>query len=240
MVKKRHSAASVPKAAKHPKASSCGVEGLITSTDIGSDVSTSPGTSGEGFANTMSLRLQKEMQFDVETADIFSRCGIAKSLFTLKEQGFQISEEDPLLLVGVDPNTAAARDYFDSGNYGLPAASPGHLPWPGGAAVVAAAAVAMPAGVAAGRPYAFGRFLASFPNVVDLSDGLMNAFSVSNPEVLYDLGLAVQQTVQFRRLGPTMAGMLPGRVAEDGLLRIVTLDSFRGPPRRHRGFNRTV
>merc|ERR1712217_952806 len=105
-----------------------------------------------------------------------------------------------------------------------------------GGAVAAAAAGAMPAGVAAGRPHAFGRFLATQPHVHDRSNGFLNVFYVTNTESLHNLAQAVQREQQFRRLGPIMAAMVPGRVLEPSLLQVLALESFRGPPQLYNGF----
>lgn len=41
------------------------------------------------------------------------------------------TEDDPLLLIAPNMNDQDSIAYWNSGNYGLPAASPGARPWPG-------------------------------------------------------------------------------------------------------------
>lgn len=213
---------------------------------VGSDEeSTSPRSGGDTALDATSPedlqalagRLTHEMQFDHWLATLCAKTGVAQILCNMKDQGEAISEGDPLLIIGVDPTDATARAYFDSGNYGLNVFDPGYLAWPGGAPIPGGA---MPAGVAAGPPHAFGRFLAMQPDVHDRSHGLFNVFYVANLERLHNVAPAVQREAQFRRLGPVVAGMNPGRVVEPPLLQVLTLDSFRGPPRLYVHFNQTV
>ena len=120
------------------------------------DDTNSPGTSEGSYASSQSQhhllaeRLCNEMAFEPTLAASYTESGLAARLLSLKDAGFCIGEGDPLLLVGVDTNSADSRAFFDGGNYALPMGSPGYLPWPGGAPV-AFAAGALPAGVAAGQ-----------------------------------------------------------------------------------------
>ena len=195
---------------------------------VGSDEeSTSPRSGGDTALDATSPedlqalagRLTHEMQFDHWLATLCAKTGVAQILCNMKDNGCHcpgVLRQWQLWLKRIRswlPGLAWRRTY----SWG-----------------------SMPAGVAAGPPHAFGRFLAMQPDVHDRSHGLFNVFYVANLERLHNVAPAVQREAQFRRLGPVVAGMNPGRVVEPPLLQVLTLDSFRGPPGLYIHFNQTV
>mmetsp|Transcript_26585 Transcript_26585/g.52056 ORF Transcript_26585/g.52056 Transcript_26585/m.52056 type:complete len:242 (+) Transcript_26585:99-824(+) len=184
-------------------------------------------------------RLKNEMQFDESLASMLARSGTAAALLALKDQGYTCSEGDPILVIGVDTTSDAARRYFEGGNYGLLAALPGALLWPGGGAAVLHGGV-LPAGVVAGEPHALGNFVVAQHGVRDLSDGLLTVFHVANLEALDMVATAVKTAEQFRRVGPVFGNLITpgGHVDQPALVKVLLLESMAGPPRRYESFNR--
>lgn len=171
-------------------------------------------------------RLMEEMQFEPELAKEFCRSGAAAHILRLKDSGFVISESDPLIIISADLSDPASVSYFNNGNYGLPADTPGGLAWPGG--VPPAAADPLPAGMAMKPPAALGRFLATLDGVRELSLGSNIVFYVKDMGVLHGLPPKLIREPQFRRIGPVMAA-LTGNEPEDDLVRVYTLDRMTGP-----------
>ncbi len=171
--------------------------------------------------------------FDRELATSFQLCGGAKELVCLLQSGFKFSESDPLLLLIPDLNEANSIHYFNNGNFGLP----GGPLWPGGAPPVGGAA--LPVGIDAAPPHALGRFISRQQGVQDKSHGAFLVFYVDNMENLYHLHGVLQSSNQFRRIGAAIAALF-GVPVEPALLRVVTLDNIRGPPRLYLNFNQTA
>ena len=171
-------------------------------------------------------RLMEEMAFEPEMAEEFCKSGAAAHILKLKDSGFVISESDPLIIISADPADPASVSYFNNGNYGLPAGTPGGLVWPGG--VPPAAADPLPAGMAMKPPAALGRFLAKLDGVRELSLGSNIVFYVKDMGVLHTLPPLLIREPQFRRIGPVMSA-LTGNAAEDDLVRVYTLDKMSGP-----------
>jgi len=175
--------------------------------------------------------------FSEESAEICTWSGLAANLLQLKDDGFKISEGDPLLLIECDVNDPSAVAYFESGNYGLPVGSPGHVPCPGCLPPVVGGPLA--AGVAAGPPHALGQFITAQPGVQEKSRGGLNLFYIKDLTTLSSVITAVQSQAQFRRKGPVFAGAM-GVAVEPPLLQFTLLTNMSGPPQHYVNFNQTA
>jgi hypothetical protein len=183
--------------------------------------------------------LVEDWSFPEELARQFQDCGAAGWLIELAAGGFEISEGDPLLVGVVNVADADSVAYASQGNYGLAAGSPGHLPWPGGAAPALGAP--LPAGVAAAPPHALASFIRSMPGVVDKADGVSGlVFYVENNCRLHEIPLRLQGTNQFRRLGPQVSGFFGAAVDHPELVRFYTLDRMNWPPQAYPSFTKTA
>lgn len=186
--------------------------------------------------NSIASRLVNEMEFPEDLAVSAAFQGIATTLLRLRDENFQISESDPLLLLVVDISDNNSIYYANNGVYGLPAVALGSMPWPGGAPPLAGAP--LPAGMAQAPPFALGKFIAAAPNVAELSNGGFNVFFVKDLESLHDIPGLLGAQPQFRRLGPGIAQMF-AVAPHPQLVRFFTLDKISGPPREYRNFNQS-
>mmetsp|Transcript_32404 Transcript_32404/g.50474 ORF Transcript_32404/g.50474 Transcript_32404/m.50474 type:complete len:222 (-) Transcript_32404:282-947(-) len=193
--------------------------------------------SEDGLRSDVRSRLVKEMQFPEDLAEVCERIGTGCHLLRLLDEGFTMSERDPLLFLVPDLHNEESLHYFNNGNFGLPPGSPGSLPWPGG--VPPAAHDPLPAGVVQRPPFALGRFISSQPGVQDLSHGSMLLFYVENLEFLFWLSSRIQDQRQFRRIGPQVAADF-GVAAHEPLIRAYTLDRLRGPSMLYPNFAHTA
>ena len=119
----------------------------------------------------------------------------AAHILRLKDSGFVISESDPLIIICADLTDPASVSYFNKGNYGLPAGTPGGLLWPGGGPP---AADPLLAGMAMKPPAALDRFLAKLDGVRELSLGINIVFNVKDMRVLHKLPPLLISEPQFR------------------------------------------
>jgi hypothetical protein len=173
--------------------------------------------------------LQHEFEFPFEMAQQLANCpvGTGARLLTLKREGFEPTEEDPLLVVVIDPNNASSVAFANTGNYGLPAGAPGLVPWPGGAAPVHGGV--LPVGVVAAPPSALGRFISQQPRVTDKSAGGFTLFHLVNNGAVHELGAEIRLQPQFKRVS-TATGLLLNVQPAPALVRVVQLDRMDGPP----------
>lgn len=77
-------------------------------------------------------RLVRELGFTENEADRAVRSGAGPFVLELRDKGEALSEDDPVLFIAPDASDTIYLHYFNNGNYGLPPAVPGALPWPGG------------------------------------------------------------------------------------------------------------
>ena len=167
--------------------------------------------------------------------DLALQLGLSQqaALLSLKDSGFKLAEDDPLLLIVPDLSDPRSVEYFSSGNYGLPVGYPGALAWPGEAAPIPGA-VPVP-GVFA-QPRALGTFIQQQLGVIDKSNGNGLLFLVDNFAHLSLIPVALMQSAQFRRRGAAMAA-LAGVPPDAFLVAAYTLTSMAGPPMFFAGFN---
>lgn len=163
---------------------------------------------------------------DENLARSFAKNGVAKTLLKLEKDGFQISEKDPLLVINVEMDDADSIGYYNEGNYGIAAATDGHLAGP------------IPLADQQG-PCAVGNFLESYVGVRDLSGGDKTVLFFSNMGLLHKVRAEFAATPQFTRIGPSMAARF-GINAEDPLVTFFTLDSMKSEPAPYDFFNETI
>jgi hypothetical protein len=152
---------------------------------------------------------------------------IADTILRLYKQGFKCSEDDPLLILAVDPaHLQDSIDYLNGGNYGLGGNAPG---WPGGQPPVLGNP--LPVGVDAAPPCALGRYIMdSFgaDGVRDLSQGALSVFHVPNLHIFMKIDGAVKSSRQFHRIGNTIGQML-NVPAQPVLVKCILLTRLDGP-----------
>jgi hypothetical protein len=145
-------------------------------------------------------RLTEELNFEQEMARLCTENGVAEHLLRLKDEGFVISEDDPLLCMVVDINNAASRGYANCGNYGLPAEHPAAQPWPNGQ--VPTELVPGVPGVVSLPPGALGKFIAAIPGVIEKSGGSNCIFYLPHLGFIDELRERIITQPQFRMFGP--------------------------------------
>jgi len=182
------------------------------------------GAGALGGAAGWAGELEAQMAFPPDLALLAAECGLAEPLLrAVKAGALTPSEDDPLLLLLPQLRDQDCAGYFSHGNYGLAAGRPG--------AAAAPAAGAVPAGDA------LRGFMLAQPGVSDCALGAGHAFYVADYAHVFALQAAVHASPQFRRLGPTTAGLV-GAPAQAALLVAVTLNTVRGPPQAFGTFNR--
>lgn len=77
-------------------------------------------------------RLITELGFSENDADRLTWSELGTLLLDLKDEGVTWTEEDPLLLIALENSDTTSLHYYHHGNFGLPANTPGSLPWPSG------------------------------------------------------------------------------------------------------------
>ena len=188
-------------------------------------------------ADHVAQRLVKEMGFSEDQAVKAAGGEVGSALLALIDADkLHISTADPLLVLVIDPNNPLSADYANAGNYGLPAGSPGAIPWPGGAAPAPGAP--LPAGVAMAPPRALSNFIANAPGVQDLSPG-SGLFHIPNLEMLHNLPGLLQSQPQFERIGPRNAARL-GIPVQPPLVSFLTFDRIGGPANLYRNFEQSA
>jgi hypothetical protein len=162
---------------------------------------------------------------DADLARTFVRNGIAKVLRKLEKDGFTCSESDPLLIISVDWNDDDSVGYFNEGNYGIAAATPGHLPAP------------LPApNVRHPGPCAVGRFLHSYEGVEDTSGGDLTVLYFASLGTMHAVRNDFSEERQFLRVGSAVANLF-GVPQEESLVNFFTLDKMKSEPMPYEYFN---
>ena len=168
------------------------------------------------------------MNFEHEIAHLCTENGVAGHLLRMKDEGFVISEDDPLLYMVVGINNAASRGYANCGNYGLPDEHPAARPWPNGQtpAQIESGVVALP-------PGALGKYIASIPEVTEKSGGENTVFHLPHLGVLNSVRNAVLSKPQFAMYGPSLGHLLQGPrvLRHECPVKFFTLARMDGQPR---------
>jgi hypothetical protein len=165
---------------------------------------------------------------------------VAETIVRLYQQGFKCSEDDPLLILAMDPaNLQDSIDFINGGNYGLRANIHGARAWHGGQIPVVGNP--LPVGVDAAPPCALGRFINdSFQadGVRDLSQGALSVFHIPNYHIFMRIDGAVRGSIQFQRIGMTMAQRLNLPI-EPVLVKCILLTRLNGPSQLAPAFTST-
>lgn len=157
-------------------------------------------------------------------AESFAKNGVAEALFEFVETGGKISDEDPLLVVNVDKSHADSIGYFNEGNYGIAAVTPGHM------------AGGVPQRGIAG-PHALATLLNQQPGLTSRSGdkGGILFYAQTWPDVI-NASHALFRTSQFSRKGPCLAAAA-GVNVEAPLVEFYTLEKVNSQPVHYANFN---